>query len=344
MGPNSENQTVSPINHGGNLAEAERLFPQAPKPWVDLSTGINPHCYPYSTLPATAFSRLPERSDLQDLLTLAAETYAAPSSRHVAAAAGTQILLPLLIQAVFGTRAGPDLKAVILSPTYAEHAHMARLAGFTVTETADLADLANADLAIIVNPNNPTGRIVEREDILSLSRHLAERQGLLVVDEAFMDVAVSGPSVADAVHEGLAVFRSFGKFYGLAGARLGFAIAIPAIADYLAQRLGPWPVPGATLAIAREALADRAWQAAMRQQLADEAVRLDGVLRESGCEIEGGTSLFRFVRHARANTVFDRLARAGVWVRRFPHLPHHLRIGLPAATDWDRLQGVLLKL
>ncbi|MDO1585199.1 threonine-phosphate decarboxylase CobD [Rhizobium oryzicola] len=344
MGPNSENQTVSPIDHGGNLAEAERLFPQAPKPWIDLSTGINPHCYPYSTLPATAFSRLPECDDLDRLKLLAAETYAAPSPRHVAAAAGTQILMPLLIQAVFGSRPGHDLKAVILSPTYAEHAHMARLAGFQVHETTDLADLETADLAIIVNPNNPTGRLINREEILTLARHLAERQGLLVVDEAFMDVAVSGPSVADAVHEGLAVFRSFGKFYGLAGVRLGFAVAIPAMADYLAQRLGPWPVPGATLAIAREALADRAWQAAMRHQLADEAARLDDLLREVGFEIEGGTSLFRFVRHERASEVFDRLARAGIWVRRFPHLPHHLRIGLPAATDWNRLQGALLKL
>ncbi|MCO5734520.1 threonine-phosphate decarboxylase CobD [Rhizobium sp. SSA_523] len=334
------------IGHGGNLRQAESLFPAAPRPWIDLSTGINPHAYPFSQPPATAFARLPEPDDLARLRQTAALAYGVSSADHVVAAAGTQILLPLLIEAVFG-RTTPHLKqAAILSPTYAEHRQMARLAGFAVRETGNVADLYDADLAILVNPNNPDGRLVSRGDLLALGAHMEAKGGLLVVDEAFMDVVETkgqGPaqSVADRVHGGLAVLRSFGKFYGLAGIRLGFAIAAPAIAARLSAHLGPWTIPGPTLAIGLEALADTGWQHAMRERLQVEAERLNALLAAAGLEVLGGTSLFRYVRHAAARDVFERLGRAGIFVRTFPERPDHLRFGLARPDDWPRLKHAL---
>lgn len=329
------------IEHGGNLRRAESLFPAAPRPWIDLSTGINPHAYPVPPLSPEAFCRLPEPDDLVRLKDVAAKVYGAASPDQIAAAAGTQILLPLLIEARFGSFSPEGKTAAILSPTYAEHAQMARLAGFAVRETHEMADLFAADLAIVVNPNNPDGRLIARDELLALGRHLEGKGGLLVVDEAFMDVLPPGASVADSVHEGLAVLRSFGKFYGLAGVRLGFAVASEAVAARLSARLGPWVIPGPTLAIGLAALSDTAWQQEMRQRLDREAGELDRLLSAAGLTVAGGTSLFRYLRHPEAERLFRHLGEAGILVRRFAERPDTLRIGLPRPEQWKRLEEAL---
>lgn len=329
------------IEHGGNLRRAESLFPAAPRPWIDLSTGINPHTYPMPLLSPEAFARLPEPDDLARLKQTAAGVYGAASADQIAAAAGTQILLPLLIEARFGSFSPEGKTAAILSPTYAEHAQMARLAGFAVRETQEVADLFAADLAIVVNPNNPDGRLIARDKLLSLGRHLQAKGGLLVVDEAFMDVLAPGDSVADNVHDGLAVLRSFGKFYGLAGVRLGFAVTSEAVATRLSAWLGPWVIPGPTLAIGLAALSDTAWQLEMRQRLDREAGELDRLLSAAGLTVAGGTSLFRYLRHSEAQCLFRHLGQAGILVRRFADRPDALRIGLPRPDQWKRLEEAL---
>jgi cobalamin biosynthesis protein CobC len=329
------------IEHGGNLARAGLQFPQAPKPWIDLSTGINPHPYAYSPIPATAFSRLPEPDDLARLKHLAATAYGAPSPDHLAAAPGTHILLPLIVEAVFGTLSGAGRRAAILSPTYGEHARMAKLSGFETSEVDAFEALFDADLAVVVNPNNPDGRLVGAADLLALSRHMAAKGGLLVVDEAFMEVIEPDESVAGAVHEGLVVLRSFGKFYGLAGVRLGFAVAPVAIAQKLSARLGPWAIPGPTLCIGLQALADRGWQQAMRQRLHEDAARLDGLLAAAHLPVCGGTTLFRHLRHAEAPAILAHLGQCGILVRAFAGRPDCLRIGLPQDGEWKRLEKAL---
>lgn len=327
----------SPIQHGGNLAMARALFPQAPEPWIDLSTGINPHSYPHTPIPGNVFARLPEPSSLERLKTVAAEAYQAPSPSHIAAGPGTQILLPIIAELV-----AADGKAAILSPTYAEHARAATMAGFEVLETDDLDQLATASLAVIVNPNNPTGRIVSTDDILALAEIIRAKGGLLVVDEAFMDVS-EAQSVAGAVGEGgLVVLRSFGKFYGMAGLRLGFAIGHPDITVKIEERLGPWAVSGPALHVASEALADADWQAAMRVRLSADAARLDAALSAAGIPVFGGTSLFRFIRDKRAQGVFQHLGEHGIMTRRFDDRPDDLRIGLPEEKDWSRLEEALV--
>lgn len=312
------------------------MFPGAPEPLIDLSTGINPLPYPLPPIPAEAFARLPEPAALDRLCETAAKAYAAPSAAHVVAAPGCQMLLPFLARLV------PAGGAVVLGPTYSEHARAAALAGHAVVETADIARLADADLAVVVNPNNPDGRLVPPDVLRGLGETLARRRGLLVVDEAFMDVGPRGASLAGAAAEGVVVLRSFGKFFGLAGLRLGFAIAEPAQAVHLRAQLGPWPVAGSAIAVGTVALADAAWIEATRSVLSEATQRLDKLLVDARLEIVGGTSLYRLVRTSRAGVVFERLGRAGLVVRRFTRIPTWLRFGLPGPEwAWERLGAAL---
>jgi cobalamin biosynthetic protein CobC len=313
------------------------LFPDAPEPFIDLSTGINPHSYPVPQLPADLFARLPEPAEIDRLTAIAAKTYGASSPDCVVVAPGTQILLAPVAALV------PPGKAAMLGPTYEEFSRAAALAGHHVADVRDLTQVEEADLAVVVNPNNPDGRVFGRDDLLDLADARRFRGGLLVVDEAFMDVGPGGASLSGEVARGgIVVLRSFGKFFGLAGVRLGFAIAMPAIATRLAASLGPWAVSGPAIAIGQKALADAAWIRAMRERLEGDVRRLDAVLTEAGMEIIGGTPLFRLARTPAADSLFHRLGRLGILVRRFHEHPDWLRFGLPGSdVGWDRLRGAL---
>jgi cobalamin biosynthetic protein CobC len=327
---------TSPLEHGGDLAAARRLFPDAPQPFIDLSTGINPFPYPLPALPPDVFARLPDAAAQMRLAAVAARTYGAPSAAHVVPAPGTQILLPPV------AALAPPGRAAILGPTYSEHARAAALAGHAVVDARTIEELRDADLAIVVNPNNPDGRVVTREQLLNLADELERRSGILVVDEAFMEVGPPATTVAGDVHRGnIIVLRSFGKFFGLAGLRLGFALANPYLAARLAAGLGPWAVSGPAIAIAERALADVAWMDGTRRRLADAAAKLDQLLAEAGTEVIGGTSLFRLVRTPAASRLFRQLGSAGVLVRAFCEQPTWVRFGIPRDGDWHRLQSLL---
>jgi cobalamin biosynthetic protein CobC len=324
------------LEHGGDLAAARRLFPHAPQPFIDLSTGINPHPYPLPSLAADVFAQLPDSAAQIRLCEIAARTYGAPTAAHVVCAPGTQILLPLVTALVPPGRAG------VLGPTYSEHARAAALAGHAVMDVRDINELRGVDLAVVVNPNNPDGRIITKERLLALSDDLSGQGGLLVVDEAFMDVAPAGASLADEVYRGnLIVLRSFGKFFGLAGLRLGFALAAEDHAVTLNAALGPWAVSGPAIAIAERALADDAWIGATRTRLASAAAKLDQLLAEAGVEVVGGTSLFRLVHTHRAHEIFQHLGTAGIIVRAFREQPTWLRFGIPSESSWDRVRSRL---
>lgn len=325
------------MDHGGSLERARALFPGAPEPFVDLSTGINPNSYPLFELPATALSRLPEPSRARDLAAVAATAYGAPSAANVVPAPGTQILLPRIASLV---RPG---RAFVLGPTYQEHARAAAIAGHQVAEVKDFSQLFDADLAVVVNPNNPDGRVVQRKDLLELAASLLVRGGLLVVDEAFMDVGPQAQSLAgDVEMGGLVVLRSFGKFYGLAGIRLGFALTHPEIAGRLEEELGPWSVAVPSLEYGIKALADGEWQREMRTTLSHAAHRLDQAFARAGVIVTGGTSLFRHVDMPDAAGLFRALGREGILVRSFADRPTQLRCGLPGhEVEWRRLDVAL---
>jgi cobalamin biosynthetic protein CobC len=327
-------QSAAPITHGGDLGAARKLFPAAPEPLVDLSTGINPFSYPLPRLDPALFARLPEPGAVDRLAAVAAAAFGAPSAAHVVVAPGVQILLPMVAALV---RPG---RAVVLGRTFEEHARVAGLAGHSVCAVAAVSDLAGADLAVVVNPNNPDGRRVTPDALRDLADALAP--GLLVVDEAFMDATPQESIAREVTRSNLVVLRSFGKFFGLAGLRLGFALAPPALAARLAAALGPWAVSGPALAIGTAALADADWIATTRTRLAAAAQRLDALLATTGLEVAGGTALFRLVRTPAAPALFDRLGRAGIVVRRFADEPAWLRFGLPGEeAAWQRLAVAL---
>ena len=328
---------LAPLPHGGDLAAARVLFPGAPEPFLDLSTGINPNPYPLPRLAPEIFAKLPQASDTQALAEAAAHAYGAPSDRHVLPAPGTQILLASLARLL------PPGRAKILTTTYVEHARAAALAGHQVEDVDDIEALADADLAILVSPNNPDGRVVSKETLVALAHRLHGRGGLLVVDEAFMDMGPEAASLGGEVARGnIVVLRSFGKFFGLAGLRLGFAIAPEGIIRRLAATLGPWPVSGPAIAIGRRALADKAWIDATRGAHTADAARLDAMLLSAERGVAGGTSLFRLVESGQAAALYRHLGQAGILVRAFPERPHWLRVGLPgSANDWDRLAAAL---
>ncbi|MBB4408225.1 MULTISPECIES: threonine-phosphate decarboxylase CobD [Agrobacterium tumefaciens complex] len=340
MGETVPEKARAAIRHGGNLGRARLMFPEAPAPWIDLSTGINPHSYPHSAVPASAFTRLPEPDAAEELKQLAAAHFGAPSARHVTLSPGTQMLMPLLAQIALarGAKSG-----AVLSPAYAEHARTARMAGLAVTELENTRELSAHDYAVVVNPNNPDGRITDRAALLSLAEAMRDKGGLLVVDEAFIETGGGAESLANAAsQDALVILRSFGKFYGMAGVRLGFAIAQPDIAAELEARLGPWAVSGPALHIATQALADGKWQSSMRLRLAEDTRRMNDMLEKVGLAIAGGTSLFTLARNPRATELFSHLGQHGILVRIFDERPNDVRFGLPGSeTEWQRLEEAL---
>ncbi|MDG2531423.1 threonine-phosphate decarboxylase CobD [Caulobacter endophyticus] len=314
--------------HGGRLAAAQARFPNAPAPWLDLSTGINPR--PYSVPPQAYedWGRLPDPSDLARLEAAAAEAFGVDDPSRVVAMPGSETAIRLLPKIL------PRERVSLPLPTYSSHAHAWRRVG---SELVD--DPAQADICVVVNPNNPDGRSLPPEAVLTLGQRGA------IVDEAFVECepSLSVARFAGAPdHEQLVVLRSFGKFYGLAGLRLGFVIARPALARRLRDTLGEWPLSAPALAAGLAAYPDTAWADATRANLADDAARLDALLTGAGFEVLGGTSLFRLARTANAARRFESLARAGVLTRPFDHDASLLRFGLPGFdADWARLAAAL---
>lgn len=339
MEPVSASTSLPPqerVLHGGDLDAARRCYPMAPEPWIDLSTGISPFAYPLPELPAETWCRLPTASDDARLRRAAAGRYGCADPEAIVAAPGTQALIQLL----------PRLRApgrvCVLGPTYEEHAVCWRRAGHAVETVSSFAVLRDADVAVLVNPDNPTGRLVSVPQLRELAAHLGSRGGLLVVDEAFADVVPASASLVPGLPPSALVLRSFGKAYGLAGVRLGFAICSPGLAAELKAALGPWAVAGPAFAIGTAALLDSGWIERSVERLASAANRLDGMLARAGAQIIGGTPLFRLARHPHAQALIDRLGRQGIHVRRFPSEPKWLRVGIPGSdSEWNRLERAL---
>jgi cobalamin biosynthetic protein CobC len=321
--------------HGGALEVARLLAPQAPEPWIDLSTGINPYAYPLPDLEPEAWSRLPETGALAKLETAAARRYGVAAA-SVVAGPGSQALIHTLAHIL------PRGAVGALGPTYGGFAEAFATASARVAEATRLEDMDRLDLAIVVNPNNPDGRIIPRGDLLALHERLARRGGVLIVDEAFADFDPEENLAPMLPASGAVVLRSFGKTYGLAGLRLGFALVSPDIAPSLRAALGSWPVSGPAIAIGIRALADSDWLEAMRARLGTDTARLDALLLGAGWRIVGGTRLFRLAAHEDALGAFERLLAAGILARPFADAPDRLRFGIPDDQNaWERLARAL---
>lgn len=302
--------------HGGRLDTAARLYPHAPRPWLDLSTGINPN--PWMPPPGLAVDPgpLPTREDLRALEAVAARFFGVAPAR-VAAVPGSEIALRLL------PALGLPRPIASLSPTYATHGEIADLRVTTL-------DSAAAGTLLLANPNNPDGRILPPARM----KEVAGAGRFLVVDEAFADISPAASLLPGLASDApVVVLRSFGKFFGLAGVRLGFVVAPDPVLARLRASVGDWPVSTHAIAWGRAAYADEPWIAATRADLADRAARLDTLLARHGLAAEGACPLFRLVTTPDAPALFDRLARAGILVRPFADRPDWLRFGLPGDDD-----------
>lgn len=319
------------LEHGGKLREAARQYGR--DDWIDLSTGINPHGYPAPALPPDAWHRLPEPDP--ELVAAACAWYGAPDLLPVA---GTQAA----IQALPRLRA--PARVTVSAPSYAEHAHAWGQHGHTLRlarypELADAID--DSDVIVVVNPNNPTGEIVPPAQLLDWASRLGARGGWLIVDEAFGDTAPDLSIASHAGQPGLVVLRSVGKFFGLAGLRLGFAGAEPAILHALAELLGPWAVSGPAQLLAKAALRDSAWQQSTQARLAAEGLRMRMLLQAHGIRA-AGTPLFHWWPEARPEAFHEHLARHGLWCRLFREAGRGIRLGLPPdEAAWRRLENAL---
>lgn len=319
------------LEHGGNLRDAALRFGR--DDWLDLSTGVNPRWYPAPSLPDNAWHRLPEADP--ELARAAQSYYGAPLMLPVA---GTQAAIQAL------PRLRKPSRVTVSAPSYAEHAHHWGDHGHTLTQTpyAELdAAVAVSDVVVIVNPNNPTGATVPATQLLEWAGQLAARGGWLVVDEAFGDTSQHNSVAAHSGMPGLIVLRSVGKFFGLAGIRLGFVAAHPDLLRGLADLLGPWAISGPAQHIAIAALRDKQWQAGTREQLHAGGERLRQLLAAHGIAANG-TPLFQWWSEARPEEFWRHMAERGIWVRLFKQAARGIRLGLPPdEAGWQRLQTAL---
>lgn len=321
------------LEHGGRLQQAVIDYAIPLDNWIDLSTGINPKGWPVPPLPASSWLRLPEENDA---LEQAARDYY--GVEDILVVAGSQAAIQVL-PSLF-----PAQRVAVLNPSYAEHAHAWQRAGHDVTmidERAVEELLPNIDSLVLIHPNNPTGACFSQQQLLDWHEQLATRGGCLVIDEAFIDCANDSSMAVYSARRGLIVLRSLGKFFGLAGARVGFVCAHAELLAQLRLLLGPWAVSGPARWVASRALEDRAWQHATRQRLKNDGARLATLLTRHKLPPDGGCHLFKWIRTPHAEDIHKRLAEAGIFTRLFS-APASLRFGLPANnSQWQRLDEVL---
>ncbi|MCC9626015.1 threonine-phosphate decarboxylase CobD [Thalassospira sp. MA62] len=353
-GSKNSRHPEAPIPHGGAIDDAAEKYGIPTSEWLDLSTGINPQSYPIGQIAPAQWQRLPLDRELQELRIRAARYYGVQNPNQLICAPGTQALIQMLPYWLSDQMVIPTVH--VLGPTYGEHARCWNRAGYSCQIHNDIPagrlknahaiaeNLLAGDVVVLVNPNNPDGGSIAPDDIAALANQIANHDGWLIVDEAFMD---GTPDKSICPHlDGLSrtlVLRSFGKFFGLAGVRLGCAIMPAQLAKDLSGRIGPWAIPGPTIDIANRAFADDAWQLATRNRLDADCTRLDHLISTTtSLKVIGGTCLFGYYHGQESSIIADQLARRAILIRRFDHDDHKLRFGLPGdETGWQRFEVAL---
>lgn len=329
--------------HGGRLHHAAQQFGIPIESWIDLSTGINPHSYPLPTVPQEVWQKLPDADD--NLLSIAATYY---GSAHLLAVAGSQVAIEALPKLRSHSRVG------ILSPAYAEYAYQWKRQGHDVQELSieELdSQIANLDVVVVIRPNNPTAELLSQAQLKHWLDILQQINGWLVIDEAFIDAMPNSDKLSMITQDpasGLVVLRSVGKFFGLAGIRLGFVWAEPALLSRLAQQLTTWSVSSVARWAGAVSLQDDNWQLLMRQRLVQDSQQLCAMLAKYDFEFVS-TPLFCTVQlpivHRKTGfSVYQYFAERGILIRNFEHL-QAFRLGLPKdAMAWRLLEKALSEL
>ncbi|KAJ04567.1 threonine-phosphate decarboxylase CobD [Sulfitobacter mediterraneus] len=309
-------------DHGGGLDAAAAQYGGQRGDWLDLSTGINPVPYPLPEIPENAWTALPDEAALSELESAARRFWKVPEGAAVMAVPGASAAI------VHIPHLAPAGTVHIPGPTYNEHAASFAQAGWRVSH-----DAGHATASVHVHPNNPTGQLWQVSDL---------HGALRVIDESFCDVTPDRTLMDQALTPGTLILKSFGKFWGLAGVRLGFVIGDPDLVNQLRAMLGPWAVAGPALTIGADALRAQHWAEETRNRLHKDALRLDALVTAKGAKLVGGTDLFRLYEVENAAEWQETLAQHHIWSRIFPYNPHWLRLGLPAPDQWARIEKAML--
>lgn len=311
-------------SHGGNILAAKEYFKNVTKPWIDLSTGIAPWPYDSAKISLDSLQKLPEAKKLKKLEEVAAEYFGLENSENIAAIAGSDIsirLLSLIFQ---------SFKPALVTPIFSGHSK-----SFIGARHIDFDNIYRTpmDLLAIANPNNPDGRFLKAEEMAQL---FSEKNCRMILDEAFMD-ANPNESLAhifeNAIKEKVAILRSFGKFFGLPGLRLGFIIADDKTIKRVKELRGDWPISSFAIDIATKAYCDMNWQAEQIKRLKNSSSKLKNILEEYGFEIIGKTDFFITIKTPNAKNLFEHLGNCGILIRPFAYPTDWLRFGLPKNND-----------
>lgn len=321
------------LEHGGGLLKVASQYKVPLENWIDLSTGINPNPWPLPRIPTSLWARLPEEND--ELTDNAKHYY---NCQHVLPVAGSQAAIQALPRLI------PQGRIGMLQPAYAEHAHAWLQAGhevITIHHPDINARLSNIDNLLLINPNNPDGQRFTIHELLGWHQSLQAHAGWLIVDEAFIDVSPQDSLAPHTYLSGLIVLRSLGKFFGLAGARVGFVLAQEDLLKHLSDLLGPWAVSGPSRFIANQALTDRQWQTKTQQQLIQQGQQLKALLTRYYLKPTGGCALFQWVQHHKAALLAEYFRQQAILLREFSE-PASLRFGLPANDrQWQNLEQAM---
>ncbi len=316
--------------HGGNLDRAISQFGGNRKEWIDLSTGINPYTYNVFDLSSDIWRELPDQQLIVSTIHSAKIAYQAKSSCLPLAGVQQAIQhLPFIIKK-------KTKNVCILYPSYNEYEVQFQRANWNITRCQDVDEMKDANCAIIVNPNNPDGKKFLPNELLELSNTV----GTLIIDESFCDLYphLSVLPHLTEHHKNIIIFRSFGKFYGLAGLRLGFVFSCEETINEFSYALGKWAVSGPALAIGVCALTDDSWRQQTLEKLKADTLRLDKIAQQNGLESVGGTNLFRLYQCNNAKDIQHKLAEQRIWTRIFSYSEYLIRLGLPKEDGWDRLE------
>lgn len=308
-------------DHGGGIDAAIAQYGGARSEWLDLSTGINPNPFPLPPFTSENWGSLPDVKLFKDLEVAARRFWNIPKEAAVLAVPGASSAIARI----------PNLSTTkgsvrIVTETYNEHASAFRTAGWQVSARGQ-------DASVTVHPNNPTAEFVSAPNI--------PKTPLTIIDESFCDIAPDHSHIEMARNAGTIILKSFGKFWGLAGLRLGFAIGDPTLIHELRETIGPWQVSGPALVTGITALNDFEWAQNTRENLKQDAQRMDALLTRAGAKIVGGSTLFQLYSVDNAQAWQDKLAKGKVLSRVFPYSQNWLRLGLPHPDRWDQLEGVL---
>ncbi|MBL1417744.1 MAG: threonine-phosphate decarboxylase [Moritella sp.] len=336
--------------HGGQLQQVALQYARPIAEWLDLSTGISPTSYPIPSIPTSVWQQLPQPS--QSLITAAKHYY---GTDNIVATSGSQAVIKQLpsifkqhVAEQFISEQSTGTSTVWLPLVgYKEHERAWREQGFTIQQYTQLptsAQLTANCIVVVINPNNPTGELFTRNTLLALLDNIQTLKGWLILDEAFMDVVEPSQSIiAHTDNPHLLVLRSVGKFFGLAGIRLGFLSAHPQWLQALEKLSSPWEVNGPAQYITEIALMDRQWQQQQLLSLTALSATLELLLMTTfDCPV-AGSALFKTIRLDNAPEVYILLCQQGVYVRLCDE-QNALRFGIPDQNGLVKLAKVLQQL